>query len=549
MFNTYYQGESVPQLITALAQDFAILTTPYMPSAAELALGIPLSLGYVSGDPHRYGGVSDNATDSTVALQAAITVTQGLGIPVLINGLYVVSGALAVTNQATFLGGGATAFGANGGSGIRTTHATADVFTCNTLYPVVFKDFSIYANASKASGNGITITQTGANVNRLSHFENMYIFNMATGISLSNVANYTIRGGLIQDFTVNGIYHTVNSTVVDLGDSSIQGITIWDFNVTTGDACIRLDPGAGMSITGCKLLGANYGVRLTVSQGPTGTLNISGSNSIEQQKVSCIDIEQATAGKLYGNVTITGNELSIVGVTGAQSAITIQAGLTVPYLANVTVTGNVCNMVTATAHPIVSVQDGNGITVTGNVVNCNNTAGATYAYDVGGNATNATVSANKAINLNGTSVYSPSTVFFLPPAGFLTFSTGGNTTPLNSTNFLGAAENHASGDPYNLYIPFSCYAIRLFTSCSGVAGAGQSFTYTVVTGAAGATSTALTCTVSGAVVGDGQDLTHAPQIQAPDGLNTAARIGVKLVTSVTAAVLEHRVTFQLVRDN
>lgn len=524
-------------------------------TASELAASVtPTSYLYPPGDLRRYGAVPDNATDSTAAIQRAINGNQGSGTIIqIIGGMYVVSSALSVTNSQIFSGSGTTGFGAGGGTGIRTTSTTADVFTCNTALPVEFRDFTIISNAQKTSGNGngITIVQSGTSINRLSRIERMYIYNMSVGISLTNCANWTIANNLIQNFSTQGIYAGATATSPDLGDSLISGNVIWDFNITTGDSCIRLDPNAGIEIIGNKLLSAQFGVRVTASQGPTGTVNIVG-NSFEQQTSNCINFQQVAAGKIYNNVTISSNEFSIVG-TGGGSAINIQQGTFSTYISNLTITGNVCNMATATVAACISIADGNGVTLSGNVVNANSVAGMTYAYDVvtGTNATNVSVSGNKAINLpGGVSVYSPNTVQYLPIAAELVFSTGANNVAAASTVWLGAAESYAVGTPYNVYPTFDYYIVRAYSSAQGAGapGVGQTFTYTVCTGASGATPSAVTWSVTGATA-DGSDVTptHASGPFDPSGNNTNARLGVKLVTSAGATASTHRVTVQLAK--
>ena len=503
--------------------------------------------GVSIGDPRYYGAVPDNSTDATTAIQTAIAAVQGTGVPlVLLGGVYLISGALSVTDQLTVVGGGTTAFGSNGGSGIRTSSATADIFTVNTTRPFSIRDVSLYSNSAKASGNGITITQTGANLNRLSRIERCYILNMAIGVSLNNCANYTVRDNLIQDFWVEGIYHTGTSSAPDLGDSIIEGNTIWDFNVTTGDSCIRLDPGAAVNIIGNKLLSAQYGVRLTVSQGPTGTLNIVG-NSIEQQTGISVFIQQTVAGKTYGNVCIANNEFSTIGLSSFQSGINIAQGLSVQYLSNVAITGNVFNMSTTQAQACVSVFDGNGVTITGNVINNNNTSGMTYGIDVGGNITNSLVDDNKVVNPGTGGTYSPNTVLVsMKPSGFMTFSTGTSNVAAGATSYLGAADVHATVGDASFYVPFKCRAVRLFTTAGSAPGAAQTFTYTLMVNGA---ASAITTVVSGAGTTDGQDITHVVAIPAPDGPTASARIAMQVVASGGAAVVNHRVTVQLVKDD
>jgi hypothetical protein len=502
-----------------------------------------------------FGVVADGVTDDTAAWQAAINAVTSIrnatnsgGILIAPTGFSIISSALTVNGPIIIQGQGAatgTGAGNSGGCTIRTNSTSADVFTCTTAQAVVFRDLSIDTSVVKLTGNGISIIQTGANINTHSIIQNCRIVGMFDGISLSNCANYTIRDNFIQDFSNEGIYHTVNSTVVDLGDAIIEGNTIWDFNVTTADACIRFDPGAAVNVIGNKLLSANYGVRLTVSQGPTGTLNIVG-NSIEQQNTSCITIAQSVLAKTYGNICIASNELSISGIAAAQSAISIIAGGGGAYLKNVSITGNVCNMNITQANPIISVRDGSGVSIIGNVVNNNGTVGASAGIDVGGNATNVVIDANKVINMGGGATYTSTAAVFMQPGHVQTFSSGGNTVAAASTVYLGTANSQATEGDAQFYVPYKCKAFRMFVNASAAPGAGQTFTYTLRVGGVAST---LTVVNNSSVNSDVQDVTDVVSIPAPDGPSTASRISLQLVTSAAAAVTLHRVTVMFARDD
>lgn len=503
----------------------------------------------------RYGAKGDGATDDTAAIQNAInyvqsirTLTSSGGILYFPPGFYIISSGLSITGPINIMGCGtglSSGTGNSGGSVIRCATNSVDFFTCNTSQAVVFLDMTI-SSTQAIPGKGIVITQTGSNINRRSRIERCNILACSTGISFQNVANYTIRDNFIQDFTGDGIYHTGTASSPDLGDAIIDGNTVWDLNVTTGDACIRLDPGAAVNVIGNKLLGANYGVRLTVSQGPTGTLNIVG-NSMEQQNTACISGEQTVAGKTYGNVCISANELSILSpITTAIAAIRFPAAGGGQYLSNVTIQGNVCNVGITTSNPIISMQDGNGVSIVGNIVNNQGSVGATAGIDTGGNATNVVIDDNKVINMGGGATYTTGATLNLQPAHVHTFSSGGSTVGAGATVYLGTANSQATEGDAQFYIPFKCKAFRMFVNASAAPGGGQSFTYTLrVAGVA----SALTIANSGAGASDAQDITHAVSIPAPDGPSTAARISLQLVTSGGAAVTLHRVTVAFAKDD
>lgn len=350
-----------------------------------------------------YGVKCDDATDDTSALQTAINAAQAPtasstgGILQLPAGFCRLTGALTISGPVTVLGAGAgvqPVVGDSGGTVIRSDCASCNHFTVTSVAPFSLRNVTLDKSVTATGGAGVSIVQSGTNINRQSQFENVAMLGLAYGYYFVNTANWSIDNPYILDFRVDGIYLASTNTSPDLGDSSIKGGTIWDFNYTAGDADIRLDPAAGIEIVGVKLLGGNFGVHLTVSQGPTGTLNI-GQDSFEQHNVSEIYVEQTVPGKTYAFITVTGNEFQTYNISSYQNAITL-ANSTSQYLSGVAITGNVFKACTS-LYGVIDLQSVNGAAVTGNVVNvCN--AAPSSAIVLGANALNTGLSNNIVYN-------------------------------------------------------------------------------------------------------------------------------------------------------
>jgi hypothetical protein len=346
-----------------------------------------------------YGAFCDAAHDDTTAIQSAEKAREAAmgGVLSFPNGICVVSSAIVVNVGGIVLGSGHGLTGAiQMATVLRTTSTTDDVFRVTTVDGISFRELQIDApGVTKMSGAGIKIQPTqppyGANVNRQARIDSVTINNMDDGIELYNAANFSVTNSFITDFQNNGIYVNQNSVIVDAGDSLVSGNTIWDFNVNSGAAGLRLDPAGGMEVVGNKFLSARFGLWLTVSQGPTGTINFS-NNSVEQQTVSGFYVEQAAAGKTYGNIVVTSNEFSILKVAGAQSGVTFVAGASGSYISNAVVANNVFNMSLAQG-AIIDINDGTGVTLSGNVLNNLGVAGS-VGIATGGNASNVLVFGN-----------------------------------------------------------------------------------------------------------------------------------------------------------
>jgi hypothetical protein len=503
-----------------------------------------------------FGAAGDATTDDTTAIQNAInsatTASFEGGIVFFPPGFYKTTSALTIPAGVILRGSGMGVFagtGNSGGSVIRSAAAAGDVITISAADSVFICDLTIDApSVTKAAGTaGIRVQGSGGsgNTNNRTRIQNCRIINMYDAVVWDTASNSGVYQSHIQDYLNVGIY-SKQTGGTDSGHNTIHGCVLWDLNVGTSQASIRYDKGGDLRIVNNKLLGGSYGLRVALDDGDTGTLLIVG-NSFEEHLTNDIRVEQAVVNKNMGNVVIVGNQFSMVTPVTPQSNIAVVAGTpkggTTNWIKNVTVVGNVTNNVHNIATPQISIQDGDGVTIVGNVLNANGSANP-QGIDIGGNVTTAKVCGNDCINFIGNR-YSASTVKYKVPTAVMIFSSGASTVPQATTTFLSLADANASESNAFFYVPHKGIALNMMTTAGGSPAGSDTYTYTMrVNGA----DSALTAQASG-VNSDGQDRTHVVAIPNPAGPNTAARLSLKLVTSATAAANTHRVSIQITEDD
>lgn len=503
-----------------------------------------------------FGVAATGAVDDTAAMQEAINHVQnnGGGILHLPPGFIFVSSPLLITKSIIIAGAGiglGSGVGNSGGTVIRSTVAAGNVFTVNTEESVGFRDFAIDASVTKAANTvGIYFAgPTGSgSINRRSRVSNLRISNMYDAIRMDTASDFVVHGCHIQDYTNIGIY-SKQTGGVDSGHNVIDSCVLWDLNVGTSQASIRYDKGGDIRVVNCKLLGGTYGARLAIDDGETGTVIFTG-NSFEQSIIN-IRVEQAVTSKNFGNIVIAGNQFSqIIGaglVGNPQSNISIQSGTPAApashWVKNIAIVGNVINNAHNQAAPMISVQDGEGVTITGNQGTANGFANPT-GIDIGPNVGAAKVSGNVFSDTPGGS-YPGVTARYQVPAATLDFSTGASTVAAGLTRFLGRANVSANLAECLFYLPFKAKVLNLHVNASLAPGAGQSFTYVLQVNGV---DTSLFVTVSEGLT-DGQNRINIVPVPSPAGPNTAARISLKLITSAGAAAAVHQATMTVVEDD
>lgn len=358
------------------------------------------------------GVVCDGTTNITKPLQNAVDLAEQLAFPghrlgggrlVLPAGFCMLSGAINITSGITIEGAGtgsAPGYGNSGGTVIRTTSSTADVFAVTSDGAVVFTNFVIDASgAAKASGAGISINGGSASTANIgSRITGVVIRDMHNAVSLGNAFGWKIRDNIFQDYQNDGVLLTTSETFPDgsIGGSLLDGNTIFDLNVGSSYACVEIQGGGDVIVSKDKLLGSQFGVLLNVKFGPTGTLLIV-NNSLEEQKIADIALTQSVSGMEYGNVVINGNEL-LEKTTPTAGNIYIGTGTPSTaqrWLRHVVISSNVIGDEAGTSVPggMIQINDGTDIVLSSNVLSADGNP-QTIGISLGASAANVKISSS-----------------------------------------------------------------------------------------------------------------------------------------------------------
>lgn len=110
------------------------------------------------------------------------------------------------------------------------------------------------------------------------------------------------------------------------------------------------------------------------------------------------------------------------------------------------------------------------------------------------------------------------------------------TVAAATTTYVGTNGENATETIVRMVMPVAGVLRKLYVVAAAVAGAAQSFTYTVrVNGV----DTTITCAVSGASATTANDTTHTASVVAGD------TVDIKLVTSAGAAAVRHAIGLEL----
>jgi hypothetical protein len=251
-----------------------------------------------------FGAVGNGVSDDTAAIQLAVN--SGAKAVYFPAGTYNVSSTITVNIFMTLHGDGEL------GSTVRTTSATANVFSITSIYACGFSDLRFSSTVVRTAGayvigptSLINIRSTFNKCQFILGFEDLNLINMV-------------------QMSINECLFSGNSSISvniecplspDTGDNNITGCT-WN---GTGVA-IRQRSSGGLKISGNKFLNGTYhflGVYNTVA--PSTSILMFENNSSEMAGVSAIALT-STAGTPFSRVMIIGNEFTL-----AAGAICFQA--------------------------------------------------------------------------------------------------------------------------------------------------------------------------------------------------------------------------------
>jgi len=287
----------------------------------------------------QYGADPTGATDSTLAIAAAISAASGLrnGTVYCPPGLYIVSSDLAVPSNVSILGSGrATIFQAANSS-------QPNIFNLSSSSHITISDLQINGNKS-----GVTVLGTQ--------------YTHENGIYMRGSDDITISRCYIHDCMVSGIMADGGSTnimvsncrMVNNYDNQIyiraqdtSPYTPCDYITVTGCIC------SGGSFSGIQILGSSY-------------FSITGNTCYSNGPTSAQGDGIGSEGASYG--TIAGNTCYNNGIQGINIRFTSETGGS-QSSSHIVVSGNTCYNHTSTNGDAggISIGDTDDIQVTGNL--------------------------------------------------------------------------------------------------------------------------------------------------------------------------------------
>ncbi|MEK6532104.1 MAG: glycosyl hydrolase family 28-related protein [Deltaproteobacteria bacterium] len=213
-------------------------------------------------DVKEYGATGDGVTDDTTAIQNAINTLSASGGTVLFPlGTYLISSTLTVPSYVFLVGVSRyrsqlkaasaitmVSFPDRDSAGIMqmllTGNSTASVGIdigagSNTVH---IRDVQVH-NCSASGGIGIYFHGTStANPCMLSHLDSFNISNCYTGLRLDYTAGCSVKRGVIQTYTAQGIYNAYDSSGMNIDSVDVEN------NSGTGNYPILLDTVRGGSL-------------------------------------------------------------------------------------------------------------------------------------------------------------------------------------------------------------------------------------------------------------------------------------------------------------
>jgi hypothetical protein len=375
----------------------------YVPGAATPAYRKPIqdfsgAYWYLANGPFiytnagHYGLVGDGATDNHAAIQAAIdhTAAQGGGGTIVFPiGAFVIKTGLTVSTGMRFVGAG-NGIGPGGtvvgGTQIISdiTFKTGDMITCTTNQAVEFHSIGFNGLGgpfARTAGAAIKISGvlSSGTINVSSIVRDCAFSNQFQCIRLAECAVSVIECNTFIEWGHSAVYAADDYSIEANGGRISNNYFFGQVDAaTTALTCILLECGY-TTITNNLILGCQFGIAYIPSLSSTDAAAILiANNFIEEQAIKgIVFIENVSVTAELTGVVITGNEFSnFTNVSAFQSHISVLAGAAV-WIANIVISHNTFRSgLTHAGGAYISIQSGDNVVISENVINMNNQDGA-----------------------------------------------------------------------------------------------------------------------------------------------------------------------------
>lgn len=356
-----------------------------------------------------FGAKGDGVTVDTAAFAAAAAAIPTSGGTLYIPaGIYQIDNTITFSNPTIVRGDGARGCATCGGSMIRTTSATLDVFSC-TGQSCTFRDLGFTSSISRSAGAMIRISNAGSSKGAV--IDGIVIDSAHIGIHMGSTNRWSIVNSWITVASVlsgaAAIWYNDLAFGCDEGGVSIANVQMNGpgHNLgTNNSAGILMTAGGGISVTNSSAFGFGWDVRMRPDASCTSTALSEfqfANNDFSGFTHAAIQMATPSPSTGLSGIKITNTHMTTIsGVPAGATAIEMSGNVTGVQIVNNSIGSQGTGDIGIRA--IVTAGVPQIINITGNQI-----IGFDTAIDLGG-AANALVSGNlmllntnDVVNVNG----------------------------------------------------------------------------------------------------------------------------------------------------
>ena len=315
-----------------------------------------------------YGVICDGVTDTTVALQTAITTVQAqMGTLHLPSGNCKITAPLAISAPITLMGNGKK-------SSVLMPAGAIDALDVLTSMPVIIERLGIDYGSFQGGGTAITVSGTATTGNGSTVIRDVEIDNTFNGITFLKSAFFVIDGVDIYTFNGNGITIS-NSMNPDVGDGIITNSSIFAnfFGAGAGD-CVFWNSSGGLRVENNKFATCLHGINMSLANGAvTAQLDVAG-NSFDTTNTGIL-ISRLGGSGIFNSVIVANNMFA--DNVGGINIIHDAYG---QWLNTVVISGNTYISQNNPRSYFAIVNDTAGFIISGNALTSNNASAIAFQF-------------------------------------------------------------------------------------------------------------------------------------------------------------------------